>query len=351
MTNKNPRIKPHFSIIAHTPDSLELRSGVWNRVSYTIDDETQSGKLYQFLQLLDGSLSLSDITKSMQITRSDAEGIIDHLQQLNVLEDGSSTAFDYYTDIYAPAFKSKQLPHEKITSTTIYVLSNNELGLEIKESLSLKTPLNNIELINKNHEIMEVLVNSDESWMHNALQFEEVLQKFTFLKNSFLVMAFDHINPVLAKRFNRIATALGIAWIHAAIDGPFVFIGPLFVTNQTACYECFETRIGMNLREYHSYQKYKNAIANDQIIRQSAFPMLELLRNLMISHLMMEVMNYVLTGCSFTKNKVMSIYLPTMEIAFNEFLKVSNCQSCGSQIHRDDHQLYFDVQGLLKGVV
>jgi thiazole/oxazole-forming peptide maturase SagC family component len=272
----NKRIKPHFSIIAHTPDSVELRSGVWNRVSYTIDDETQSGKLFKFMQLLDGSHSLSEITQLAEMPRSDAEGIIDHLNQLNVLEDNSSTAFDYYADIYAPAFKNKQLPNDEILIKKIFILANDDdLGMEIKQNLTFKTPLSNIELISTSDAVMEFLISNDESWLHNALQFEESLEKFTILKDQFVIMAFDHINPVLAKRFNRIAHALDITWIHAAIDGPFVFIGPTFQKHQTACYECFETRVGINLREYNSYQKYKNAIANNQIIREAVFPMQE----------------------------------------------------------------------------
>lgn len=198
--------------------------------------------------------------------------------------------------------------------------------------------------------LLKELINGEESWLHNALQFEEALLKYQFLKNKFVIIAFDSINPILAKRFNRIATALDITWVHAAIDGPFVFVGPTFIVNQTACYECFETRVGMNLREYSSYQKYKNAIVNNKIIKQAVFPMQAVLSNLMISHLIMEVLNFILTGACFTKNKVLSIYLPTMEIVFNDFLKVSNCQNCGSQVHRDDHQLYFDVQKLLQVV-
>jgi hypothetical protein len=104
----------------------------------------------------------------------------------------------------------------------------------------------------------------------------------------------------------------------------------------------------MNLREYSSYQKYKSAIVENKILSKSAFPMQSALNSLMISHLTMEILNFALTGCSFTRNKVLSIYLPTMEMTFNEFLKVSTCKNCGSQPHRDDSQLYFDVQGLLQ---
>lgn len=350
MISKNIRIKPYFSVISHAPDVIELRAGVWNHVSYTIQNDTNSGSLYKFIKALDGTQSLSEIAKSLNMPRSEAEGIIDHLLQLNVLEDDSSTAFDYYTDIYTPAFKSKQKDSETAEKTKIYVISESTLADEIKNNLIEKTPLTHIEMINENSELLQILNNYDTSWEHNALLFEELLLNFEVLKDGFVVFALDYINPVIIKKFNRIATALNLAWIHAAIDGPFIFIGPLFEPNKTACYECFETRVSMNLREYSSYQRYKSAIVEHKIIRKSEFPMKAALNSLMISHLTLEVLNYVLTGCSFTRNKVLAIYLPTMEITFNEFLKVSTCKNCGSQPHRDDFQLYFDVQGLLKDV-
>lgn len=350
MNDKNIKIKPYFSVIAHTPDVVELRSGVWNHVSYTIQDDTNSGALYKFIKALNGSLSLSEIAKSLGMPRSEAEGIVDHLMQLNVLETEASTAFDYYTDIYTPAFKSKEKDHEVAERTKIYVFSESMLADEIKENLIEKTLLKNIEILDDNSELWHILNNKDTSWEHNALLFEELLINFEVLKDGFIVFALDYINPILIKKFNRIATALNLAWIHAAIDGPFIFIGPLFEPSKTACYECFETRVSMNLREYGSYQKYKSAIIENKIIKNSEFPMQAALNSLMISHLNMEILNFALTGCSFTRNKVLSIYLPTMEITFNEFLKVSTCNNCGSLPHRDDSQLYFDVQGLLKDI-
>lgn len=348
MRNNNLRIKPYFTIIAHSSDLIELRAGVWNHVSFTIQDDTNSGQLYYFIKALDGSRSLSEIAKSLDMARSEAESIVDYLLELNVLENDASTAFDYYTDIYTPAFKSKQKTTQECQSKEIYIISDSELGAEIQESLASKCQLSNVVNLGNQHELFKILNNNDTSWMHNALLFEEVQQQFEILKDGFVVVALKHMNPIFIKKFNRIATGLNLAWIHAAIDGPFLFVGPLFETEKTACYECFETRIGMNLREYHSYQKYKEAIVENKVLRHAEFPLSGALHALLISHLSLEILNYVLTGCGFTKNKVLSIYLPTMEIAFNEFLKVSTCQNCGSQPHRDDAQLYFDVQGLLK---
>ncbi|MFC3909014.1 TOMM precursor leader peptide-binding protein [Legionella dresdenensis] len=348
MKENNIRIKPYFSVIGHSPDFIELRSGVWNHISYTLQDDTNSGMLYRFIKALDGTSSLKEITSSLNMARSEAEAIIDHLNQLNVIDTGPATAFDYYTDIYAPAFKNREINQEELLKKKVYIISDEKLGEEIQEQLSKSLSIDNAELISENHSTFKFLESNDQSWLYNAILFEELLQEFKFLENGFVILALEHINPIFAKKFNRIATALNITWIQSAIDGPFIFIGPLFEKNNTACYECFETRVSMNLREYHSYQKYKAAIIESKIIKKAEFPMRNMLTSLMINHLILEVFNYLLTECSFTKNKVLSIFLPTMEITFNEFLKVSNCQTCGSQPHRDDSQLFFDVQGLLK---
>ena len=350
MIEKYMRIKPYFAVIAHSADLVELRAGVWNHISFTVQDDTQSGVLYQFIKALDGSRSLSEIAKSLTMSRSEAEGIIDYLLQLNAIEDTSSTAFDYFTDICTPVFKIKQRNLESINKQKIVIISEPPLAEELKNTLQENALFSHIDLLDSEHELIQLLNNNDYSWMHNALLFEEMLLQFEGLKDGFVVLALEHINPIFVTKFNRIATGLNLPWIHAALDGPFIFIGPLFETKKTACYECFETRINMNLREYTSYQKYKSALTEHKILKNSELPMRKVLTSLMLSHLTLEILNFVTTGCSFTKNKVLSIYLPSMEITFNEFLKVATCQNCGSLPHRDDSQLYFDAQGLLKEV-
>jgi hypothetical protein len=64
----------------------------------------------------------------------------------------------------------------------------------------------------------------------------------------------------------------------------------------------------------------------------------------------MEVANYHYTKMCFTRSKALSIYLPTMEICFNEVLRLSGCPVCGAVPHRDDQQLYYDYQTVLENV-
>jgi len=82
-------------------------------------------------------------------------------------------------------------------------------------------------------------------------------------------------------------------------------------------------------------------------MREFESPIEPALRSLFASHVTMEVLNYVLTEYSFTVRKVLSIYLPTMEIVFRDVLRTSACKTCGSTSLRDNQQLYFDNHALL----
>jgi thiazole/oxazole-forming peptide maturase SagC family component len=190
------------------------------------------------------------------------------------------------------------------------------------------------------------LTDGNASWIDDGLLFEEKLLVFERWRNAVLVFASRIINPVQLRLLNRICLAHRIPWLHAAIDGPFLFVGPIFVPHRSACYECLETRIMMNLRESASYQRYKLAIADRQV-RFGQLPLEPVTCGILSSHASLEAMNYVLTGSSSTVSKMLAIYLPTMEFTYNEVLKLPGCRGCSPYPERDDQQLYFDMGVLI----
>lgn len=187
--------------------------------------------------------------------------------------------------------------------------------------------------------------------MFDAFEQEKFLAQFSNWKNKFLVFTTKYINPLHATRLNRIAKLLNISWLHLAIDGPFIFIGPTFQANQGACYDCFETRICMNLRESETYQRYKNSIAANQVHTLDQDPLLLLSSTLLCAHAIFEIINFLTTRCTFTSNKVLSIFLPTMEFVYHNVMRLSSCRTCGSGAHHNETQLYFDFQKLIEEVV
>jgi thiazole/oxazole-forming peptide maturase SagC family component len=175
------------------------------------------------------------------------------------------------------------------------------------------------------------------------------MQLFEPWRGHFIVIATKVINPIAFRTLNRISLHLTVPWLHAALDGPFLFVGPLFLPHRSSCYECFEMRVSMNLRENASYQRYKSALV-ERCVRHGSLPLNTALIAVLAAHTAMETINYVATGSGFTLQKVLAIYLPTMEITFNEVLRLPSCPACGSQPERDDKELYFDFQTLIQSL-
>jgi thiazole/oxazole-forming peptide maturase SagC family component len=201
-------------------------------------------------------------------------------------------------------------------------------------------------IVASEHALWQRLCTADPGNYQDALRLHELAQEFEEWRGSFVVYADTVINPLQLNLFNRIALATDIAWIHGALDGPFLFIGPTFVARRAACYECFETRVTMNLREGASYQRYKQALARGTV-RAGEPAALGPVFAILAAHLAAESANYLCSGGNFTIERVLAIFVPAMEIAFHEVLRVPGCPACGSQPARDDAALYFDPRAWL----
>ncbi|MDF0602558.1 TOMM precursor leader peptide-binding protein [Psychromarinibacter sp. C21-152] len=342
--NLNKRIKASFLVVPHGPDAVELRSGIWNPVSYLLEDSAGSGQLYTLLRQLDGTASPAEIAKRNGVSRAEVEGLIDHLTGLGAIETGAATAMDFYAETMIPSLSMS--PSAEADPRPVHLLGDAELTSEIARCLAPMPPGDPAQtaLVER---LTALLDGSDFGWLEDGLRLSETVAPFAPLKDSLLVEAAAVVHPLRARALNRICLAHGIPWMHVAVDGPFLLIGPLFDAQAGgACYECLETRIMMNMRERESYLRYKRALAQGDVGTGPA-PLVTAVQAVLASYAALELLNFRLTGNGFTKGKVMSVYLPTMEIAFNEVLPLSGCPACGSSPERDDTQLYFDMRALL----
>src|SRR5437879_62318 len=96
------RLKRHYSIVAHSPDAVELRYGVWNPVSFTLTDSTESGHLFNIVTGLDGSRSSAELAAKEQVPIEEVEGVLDQLVQLGVVESEAANCLDHYLDDIVP---------------------------------------------------------------------------------------------------------------------------------------------------------------------------------------------------------------------------------------------------------
>lgn len=337
-----PRLKRAYSIIGHSRDVVELRTGVWNPRSVTLTDSSGAGKLLGLLLGLDGTVSRADLAKREGVTRTEVEALIDHLDSIGALEEGPISVLDTYLDQVGAL-----APAEPVPPVPVVVLGDSLLADEVATLLDGITPAGTVRA-GAGDPAWRLLCSLDSQAFADGLDREELIAEFAGWASRFVIFAEESINPVRFHSLNRIAVHLRFPWLHAAIDGPFLLIGPTVVPGRTACYRCFETRVAMNMRETASYQRFKEAILAGGVY-DGERPVLRPLRAVLAGHVALEAVNYLHTGSTFTVDKVLGAYLPTMEIAFNEVLRLPGCADCGTVAGRDDDELYFDVRSWLDG--
>jgi bacteriocin biosynthesis cyclodehydratase domain-containing protein len=334
------KLKRCFSVVSHGADIVELRNGVWNPTSITLTDESKSGYLFRILSRLDGSNSPARIAKDEKVPVAEVEALIDHLIQVDAIESKSGSALDQYLDQCVPGLKGESTV--AIPERPLLLIGDPALTGAIRTQLAAGLPEVQVKVLDDEDPGIHILQRNETEWLLDGLAFQEKLLQFAHWKGSTIVFVTEIINPVQCEILNRVCIELKIPWIHAAIDGPFLLVGPTFIPARSACYRCLETRVLMNMRGNSGYQTYKRAIIEGEI-KRGEVPMAPILRSMLASHVALEAVNLAVTETSFTVSKILSIYLPTMEFTFHEVLKVPGCEACGSSAERDDRELYFDI--------
>ncbi len=130
------------------------------------------------------------------------------------------------------------------------------------------------------------------------------------------------------RNLNRISVELEIPVVMAFIDGPVVCI---LATNPytTGCLECFELRALSRLEDhvqYHNFVKVEKDTARYGSNNKGIVPLLNVLVNLAVSeaYLIRKI------GVSKFTGRLLTIYLPTLEIQAQDILRVPFCPACGA---------------------
>jgi len=341
----HPRLKRHFALVAHDPDIVEIRNGAWNVVSYTLTDEKKTGKLFALLDGLDGTISPANLALREGVSRSDVESLIDHLVQLDVVEFGPATSFDYYLDQFASPLMFHGQRGRSIRD--IALVGDEALGRQIRDLIA--DTLSDARFVEGDRlaPLETLLAQTDISWLFDGLASERRMAGLADLAGAFVIVADRVVHPVRLQVMNRVALRHRIPWMQAAVDGPQLLIGPIVDPPHTACFECFETRMLMNAREAAPYVAYKRLLAKGAV-RPEGWRMERVLGTMVAAHTALEALNFLLTGTSFTRGKVLGIYLPTMEISFNEVLQVPGCAGCSPVSESSEEELHFDMRSLIQ---
>jgi bacteriocin biosynthesis cyclodehydratase domain-containing protein len=308
-------------------------------------DDQASGHLIRILQRLDGRLSVAEIAQAEGIPESEVEMVVDQLTELSLLEKDSSHALDYYLDQILPNLTAHE-GKRRMSPSSVVALGDPYLSEQIVRILTSSNVDGQFTSAVADPSLRVLLSKHALSQVFDRLDFEEAAQPFAEWSGQLAVFAVSSVNPLEVRAFNRICLRHRIPWIHAAVDGPSLLIGPTFIPFRSPCYECLEARALMKMRDSASYQRYKSALLEGRVVGTGA-PLDSALGSILSSLTAFEALNFLLTGTSFTVCKLLAMYLPTMEFTFNDVLRLPGCAACGSSPVMSDQELYFDLRTLL----
>lgn len=130
-------------------------------------------------------------------------------------------------------------------------------------------------------------------------------------------------NIALLRNLNKIASKNAPLFI-GMIDGPYLIFLSV-IPFQTACFECFETRMLSSLHDHVLYNKFLSASYVSNSENDYNFHLMHLL------HMgLQEVCSYCKIKMSKFAGRSLFIYLPTFELHFHDILRVSSCSVCGA---------------------
>ena len=325
-------------------DVVEIRWGVWSPLSITLQFPGVNLELAQILESFDGSATIREISTSLSVSDEVLVDIVASLLSRGVVQDGSHGLASFFQkNIFLSGVK---LNNNSTTTcpriTIITAIENcfesmesglNELGVHVDQ-------VNSNELFDK-IDLVE--------WQSDPLTFSKcVLQLKDSINNEFVWIHSARFDPGELLFLNSALHDLSITYLYSFIDGPFLFVGPTVVSGGSGCFECLEKRVLANLRSWESYLKYKRLASDIRRTKMQESNNPIILQNLICSVAQIEIVNYLNAGRNFTRNKVFSIYLPTLEMVFHELVPVSTCTTCGSNKFRDETEFAFTYADYMK---
>lgn len=334
------RFKAEYAIIAHSANTVELRAGVWNPRSLTLTDERESGTLLPMLKALHAGGSPAEIASAAGVARSEAEALLDSLLDAGVVSSEQTGALNALLE------RQSSLPMVEAELTNpVFVVGDDAVSTAIRRQLGDELG-NSVTCLGQDDPLVKRLFQLDSLSLVDGLERERIFEEFAAWKGSVIACTMTTLNPIAFAALDEIAQGVGFVWIHGVVDGPYVLVGPTIIPGRTATYADLERRFMMNMRELASYQKYKAALA-DKLVTDSSHPLAGTLVDLLASHVSMELLNWLKSGSNFTINRVLGIYLPTMEMAFHEVLPSPFGSAATSLQSRDATDLYFNVRDWL----
>ena len=185
----------------------------------------------------------------------------------------------------------------------------------------------NLSLCFANEDDISSLTNTDLTTKTDGLSTADAIATLKEKYGSYKVylVCLQHVSSKLMHTLNRLSVECSIPMVVSFIDGPMVSILSV-KPHDTGCYECFESRSLARIQDHVLFHQFEQQ-AKSQKARENAcrIPVMNFLINISLA----ECYLFIYYGTSRFEGRLLSIFVPTLEIQVQDVLRVPFCSACG----------------------
>ena len=302
---KKLQFKPHFQVEIVQPNTV-----------YLLSEESSialTGNLYcQLAPYLDGNYTISEIITQLQgkVDFSSIYYAINKLKAKNYLTENFNQQPRQVSAFWSELNLDPNIAFNRLQETSVSITAYGDVPTEF-----LTTTLKSLGV--------QVRNSSTPNLSNISLA---------------VVLTDDYLRPELAE-FNQKALTASTPWILVKPVGTKLWLGPIFNSEQTGCWQCLAQRLQSN-REVVSYiqqQNEHNFISTSQAVLPST---LQTGINLAATEILKWIVQEKVTSdrsLSTLEGKIITLDLTNLDLQTHILTKRPQCDACGD-LHKINHQ-------------
>lgn len=335
--NKNYVIRDSVRVFDNGADEIRLRMGIFNYEEVALDMSTLSKPLSTFLRevihLLQSPQGYDERLLNQQFLepyeKELAQSMIDELHATNyiVTQEDRTVGKELTMALLGYLEQEDIESDEDANKKKILFFADDEYAIATANSLSadMEMPITIME-----KELMQEVRSADLTTNLDGLSSVQTMSRLAkkFRQYSAIVGCMRNLSVVWLRNLNRISLELEIPVVLSFIDGPVICI---LASNPytTGCLECFELRALARLEDHVQYHNFVNEEKRYSGNGRSN-PGIKPLLNMLVNQTLSEAFLIRKIGVSKFTGRLLTTYLPTMEIQAQDILRVPFCPACGA---------------------
>lgn len=329
---KQYKLDTDLRILHNGKNELRIRMGLWNynEATISLNDFSDNIKeaLVKTVSLMKEKDGFNlDNLKDLNLNNDDLDNLKNLISELEnagmIYEKGNLDLKERINQILlgdmTQVFTEEDRKHREVLFVTDCAYSE-KLCKDLCNEMNLKINIQGSDLIEEFSNI-DAVTNIDALKTLDSVNIiKERIKDFDSV-----VILMTHINMSALRNLNRTIIELNKPVVVGMIDGPFITVFSV-TPPATGCIECYEQRILARLEDHYLYNKYvKNDFVNKSAVNPSKILLSSMLTNLLLSE------SLLLSSLGATKfeGRVLSIFIPTLEIQVQDILRVPYCPACG----------------------